>query len=133
MTKEVSNNDIMEALARFADSVEKRFDGVDSRFDKVEARLDGVETRLGGLESEVRDIRLTLRDINERLERIEGRVDGIESDIEEIYDRIVALEKLHRKRGLKKDEKAELEAKFADLMVWAKKVSKQLGIPLPKL
>jgi archaellum component FlaC len=56
MTKEVSTNEILEAINEFASAVERRFDGVEQRLDGVEQRLDGVEQRLDGVEQNIKGL-----------------------------------------------------------------------------
>lgn len=60
------------------------------------------------------------------------RISGVEGGVEEIYDRIVELEK-KGKDNLTAQDKQEFERQIAALFAWAKQVSKQTGIPLPKL
>lgn len=106
-------------------AVNPRLDALETSMEGIETRMEGVETRLSGIESEQRIMR-------EWIERIDNRLGGIESDIKEIYDRIVVLEKKDKDQ-LTIQDKQELERQIAALFAWAKKVSKQTGIPLPKL
>lgn len=112
--------------------VNEQFVKVNERFDEVNARLDGHDRRLDRIEDELRSLTTSQREMRQWIERVDNRLLGVESDIKEIYDRIVALEKLHEARGLEQAERDELRDKFDALTDWAKKVSKATGVPLPK-
>jgi hypothetical protein len=43
---DVSNQEILEAMQTFAESVDKRFDRIDQRFENVEGRLGKVEAEM---------------------------------------------------------------------------------------
>jgi len=49
--EEITHQDILEAVNKFATSVDKRFDGVDKRFDGVDKRFDGLESRVTKIEA----------------------------------------------------------------------------------
>ncbi|MFZ2544702.1 MAG: hypothetical protein WAW80_01875 [Candidatus Saccharimonadales bacterium] len=75
--KEVSNDEIMQALNQFANRVDKRFDGVDARF-------DGVDTRLDKLESDVADLKSNVAELKSDINRIYNILDKHMARIEEI-------------------------------------------------
>jgi uncharacterized protein YajQ (UPF0234 family) len=54
--KEVTNDEIMQALNQFTNEVNKRFDGVDARFERIDQRFDGVDARLDKLDDDVNRI-----------------------------------------------------------------------------
>ena len=97
---------------------------MDDRFDKVEGRLDSIE-------AEVRNISREQREMREWMDRIDNRLMGVESDIKEIYDRLLALEK--KFPNVTDAEVREVERKLAIVIDWAKEVSKQYKVPMPKI
>lgn len=116
--------DIADAITGLAALMDKRFEQVDKHFEQVDKRFDQVDRRFDRIEKEQHEMRTWL-------ERIDNRLLGIESDITEIYGRIVALEA--KGSSLTKKDKQELERQIAALFKWAKQVSKQTGIALPRL
>lgn len=56
---------------------------------------------------------------------------GGDTNIQEIYDRIAALEK--KAPHLTRSETKELEQEMGRMFSWANKVSQKTGIALPKL
>lgn len=127
MTKkpQATIDDVLGAVADLATMVGEQFGRVDDRFEQIDQRFDR-------LEAEVSVIRKEQHDMRDWLERIDNRLYGIESDIKEIYDRIVALEQ-KSEQGLTPAEQRELSKKFEHMLIWAQKVSKATGVPLPKL
>ena len=60
MEKEVTNNEILEAMNEFANNVDKRFDGIDGRLDGIDKRLIKVEATMVDkdyLDSKLADLR----------------------------------------------------------------------------
>jgi septal ring factor EnvC (AmiA/AmiB activator) len=110
-------------LNTLAGLMESGFDTMNGRFDRLEAQMERIETGAGSIEREI----IELKQI---VSRIDSRFLGVEADIKEIYDKIVIL-------GQKQDrslaDNKELERKLAELINWAKEVSRQTGIPLPKI
>lgn len=70
---EVTNDEIMAMLSKFADRVDERFDGVDERFDKVEADVAELKADVTGLKTDV--------------DRICGILDAHMSRIEQIMQK----------------------------------------------
>ena len=135
-----SVNDIATSLADLAtgigaqfQAVDERFDAMDARFDAMDARFDAMDARVDQLTLDVQSARSEQVGIRQLLESIDNRLMGVESDITEIYDRIVALEEKHRLLGLTLADKRNLAAEFDRFMEWAQVVSKETGVPLPKI
>lgn len=142
-----SVNDIATSLADLAtgigaqfqavderfDAMDARFDAMDARFDAMDARFDAMDARVDQLTLDVQSARSEQVGIRQLLESIDNRLMGVESDITEIYDRIVALEEKHRLLGLTLADKRNLAAEFDRFMEWAQVVSKETGVPLPKI
>lgn len=134
MTKkpQATIDDVLGAVADLATMVGEQFGRVDDRFEQIDQRFEQMDQRFDRLEAEVSVIRKEQHDMRDWLERIDNRLYGIESDIKEIYDRIVALEQ-KSEQGLTPAEQRELSKKFEHMLIWAQKVSKATGVPLPKL
>lgn len=94
------------------------------QFEQVNKRFSYTEEEIAGIHKESREMR-------EWMIRIDNRLTGIENDIKKIYDRILMLE--NKKTSLSQNDKQELERPMAALFDWARQVSKQTGISLPKL
>ncbi|MFI5212456.1 MAG: hypothetical protein ACHQTE_00660 [Candidatus Saccharimonadales bacterium] len=60
--KEVTTNDIMDALGQFANSVDGRFDQMDKHFFKIDKRLDNFETDVTEIKTKVNHIYNVLDD-----------------------------------------------------------------------
>lgn len=72
MTKrEVSNNEIMEALNGFTNDVNKRFDDVDKRFFKIEQDIAGLKT-------EIIDLKKSHNQLMNTIDRFIARIDHYE-------------------------------------------------------
>ena len=134
MTKkpQATIDDVLGAVADLATMVGEQFGRVDDRFEQIDQRFEQMDQRFDRLEAEVSVIRKEQHDMRDWLERIDNRLYGIESDIKEIYDRIVALEQ-KSEQGLTPAEQRELSKKFEHMLIWAQKVSKATGVPLPRL
>ena len=65
--KEITNNEIMEALGQFANSVDKRFNTIDNRFESIDKRVESIDKHLF---------------------RIDGRLDNLETDISEVKKKV---------------------------------------------
>ena len=128
---DTSLDDIAEAISLLASNIDDRFEQVDQRFEQVDQRFEQMDQRFDAIDRELYKIHKEQRETREWLEKIDNRLTGVESDIKEIYDRIVVLEKKAPQLTLK--DKRELERKLAALIKWAKLVSKQTGISLPKI
>lgn len=72
--KEVSNNEIMQALGRFAASVDARFDAIDGRFEGVDEKFEGIDARFDRIDM--------------RLFKIENHLDNLENDMTEVKSKI---------------------------------------------
>lgn len=94
-------------------------------------QFEHVNQRFSYIEGDIASIHKELCEMREWMVKIDNRLTGIESDIKEIYDRIVVLES--KKTSLSQNDKQELELQMAALFDWARQVSKQTGITLPKL
>jgi hypothetical protein len=46
MAREITTEEILNAVNDFSNQVEKRFDGVESRLDGVESRIDKIEATM---------------------------------------------------------------------------------------
>ena len=55
--KEVTNNEIMEALGQFANSVDKRFESIDKRFESIDKHLFRIDGRLDNLENDMSEVK----------------------------------------------------------------------------
>lgn len=117
-------DDIAEAIEVMATLVDQGFEKIDQRFEQVDKKFVEIESSISGIHREISEMR-------EWMIKIDNRLTGIESDIEEIYDRIVILEA--KGQTLTTKDKEELERQLTALFQWAKEVSKQTGIALPKL
>ena len=125
-------DDRFEQIDQRFEDTDEQFKSIDQRFDQIDQRFDQIDQRFDRLEAKVSVIRKEQHDMRDWLERIDNRLYGIESDIKEIYDRIVALEQ-KSEQGLTPAEQRELSKKFEHMLIWAQKVSKATGVPLPKL
>ncbi len=97
-------DEVLEAMNKFAVSVDKRFDGVDKRFDGVDKRFDKIEAEIVDIKEEIRQIRIDLKQIWSKLEEIEqklGKVSGMAkedadalgSEVLDLRQRVNFLEK----------------------------------------
>ncbi len=68
--KEVTNNEIMEALGQFANSVDKRFDAIDTRLFKIDNRIENLEHDMEDVKTKVNHIYNILDDHMRRIETI---------------------------------------------------------------
>lgn len=82
--KEITNNEIMDALGNFANNVDKRFVSIDKRFDTIDKRFDSIDkhlfridTRLDNLENDVTDIKTTISHIFSILDNHMKRIETI--------------------------------------------------------
>jgi archaellum component FlaC len=81
---EVTNDEIMAMLSKFADRVDERFDGVDERFDKVEADVAELKADVAGLKTDVADLKTDVTELKTDVDRIYGILDAHMSRIEQI-------------------------------------------------
>ena len=132
MSKDTSLDDISEAITGLATLMDQRFDQVDARFEQVDARFEQIDARFENIEQRLFRIEGEQRSMREWLKSIDSRLMGVENDIAEIYDQITELASKHKDNMTKKD-KQDLQKQMDALFVWAKEVSKQTGISLPKL
>jgi len=84
--KEISNNEIMDALGQFANSVDKRFDSIDKRFDGVDKRFDGIDKRIDGIDKRIDGMDKHLFVIDNRLENIESDMNNVKEKVSHIYN-----------------------------------------------
>lgn len=77
---------ISREIGEFRQETNARFDRVEQRLDRVEQRLDKIEGRLDRAENEQRE---TWRLLN----RVAGALLVFRSDIDEVHDRVRALER----------------------------------------
>lgn len=75
--REVTNNEIMEALNQFANSVDERFEESNRHFEAIDKHLFKIDKRLDSLESDVSEIK-------SRIISIENILDDHMKRIEEI-------------------------------------------------
>jgi archaellum component FlaC len=75
--KEITNNEIMEALGQFAQSVDTRFDSIDKRFDSIDKHLFRIDNRLDNLESDVSDIKTKVNHIYNVLDDHMSRIETL--------------------------------------------------------
>ena len=77
MEKEITNNEIFDALVRFARDTDARFNAVDARFDAIDVRFNGVDGRCDGIETRLRRIEslmVTKDYLDDKLADVEGRM-----------------------------------------------------------
>jgi chromosome segregation ATPase len=65
---------------------------VNTRLDQLEARVQSLEARMQGVEGEVRGLRADVRTLTNQLNRFGARVLDIRADIDELQDRVTAVE-----------------------------------------
>lgn len=68
--KEVTNNEIMEALNQFADSVDERFEETNKHLFKIDKRLENLESDMSEVKSRIISIENILDDYMKRIEEI---------------------------------------------------------------
>ena len=103
--KEITNNEIMEALGRFANSVDKRFEDMENKFDKrfesIDKRFDSfansVEKRFNANDKRFEDIENKL---DKRFDLLTNIIDGYASKIDTYAQEIAAMD--HKIRRLEK-------------------------------
>ena len=71
----------------------------EARFEKLEGRIGGLEERMGGLEASMNEVKNDMREMKReframtrRFDRLEARVLNATVDVDEIQDRVAALE-----------------------------------------
>jgi archaellum component FlaC len=73
--KEITNNEIMEALGQFANSVDKRFNTIDKRFESIDKHLFRIDGRLDNLETDISEVKTKVSHIynilDDHMKRIE--------------------------------------------------------------
>lgn len=73
--KEISNNEIMEALGQFAGSVDKRFESIDKKFDSIDKHLFRIDGRLDNLENDMTEVKTKVSHVynvlDDHMKRIE--------------------------------------------------------------
>lgn len=104
------------------DRIDGRLDGIDGRLDGIDSRLDGIDGRLDKLEDGQRAIRRDISENTQRLERVENELTALTNDIGDLYGADSTVMKEH----------VELKKQVRSLQNWARTVSKNTGIPLPK-
>lgn len=84
--KEVSNNEIMEALGQFAQNVDKRFDDIDKRFEQIDDRFERIDDRFGQMDGRFEKIEMHLFKIDNRLDNLESDMADVKTKVNKIYD-----------------------------------------------
>jgi tetrahydromethanopterin S-methyltransferase subunit G len=119
-TKSVSNEDILELLQ---ESMQMTADG----FDRLEKRMDNLEGRMGGVEGGISAPEEQMRQVNMRLDSIEKTLKMHDDDIKEI---LKLLDVLVERVSLTERERELAALTLGNIVDWAQKASKKLGIPL---
>lgn len=155
MTKSVTNEDILDLLQtsitisgeqfnlidrrfekidRRFEKIDQRFEKIDQRFEKIDQRFEKIDLRFEKIENDLSVIKTTqsthsrdLYEIKNTIQKLSGEQKAQLNDISDILDRI---EELTKRTAITQAEKDELERKLNQLIVWAKKVSKDCGVPL---
>ena len=79
--KDITNNEIMEALGQFANSVDKRFVSIEGKFDSIDKKFDSVDKRFDSMDKR-------FDSIDKHLFVIDGRLDNLENDVSEIKTKV---------------------------------------------
>jgi archaellum component FlaC len=75
--KEITNNEIMEALGQFANNVDERFGTMDKRFDAVDKHLFKIDGRLDNLETDMSEVKTKISHIESILDNHMKRIEEI--------------------------------------------------------
>jgi len=75
--QEITNNEIMEALGQFANSVDKRFDFIDTRFDAIDKHFFQIDGRLDNLETNISEVKTKVSHIEDILDYHMKRIEEI--------------------------------------------------------
>lgn len=142
MNKPVTNEDILELLQESMQisseqftRIDQRFTGIDQRFTSIDQRFEKIDERFDNIEGELRVMNSTLSshgqdltELKEGVRRISNEQRAQVSDISNILDRLDELEK--RGASITPEEKEEAKRIVTEIISWAQKASKNLGIPL---
>lgn len=82
--KEVSNNEIMQALGQFAASVDEKFEGIDKRFEVMESRFDRIDMQLFKIENRLDNLENDMTEVKSKIDKIYGILDEHMRRIESI-------------------------------------------------
>lgn len=82
--KEITNNEIMEALGKFANSVDKRFDKIDKHFESIDKRIDSIDKHLFIIDGRLDNLESGMSEINTKVAHIYNVLDGHMKRIETI-------------------------------------------------
>lgn len=104
-SQSVTNDEIMETLSKFADSVDKRFQSIDKRFESIDKRFVSIDKRFDSqekfnlqltkrLDSLEREIGLTREEMatKEDIRRLEGLVDGYAAKLDNYAAEMAAMQ-----------------------------------------
>lgn len=84
--KEVTNDEIMTALAQFATSVDSRFDMVDKRFDKLEGDVSELKSDVAELKTDMAEVKTDVSELKTDVNRIYDILDAHMTRIERILE-----------------------------------------------
>lgn len=107
--KEITNEDIMQMLGEFAESVDKRFELIDQKFDSLDLRLFRIENDITDIKSDIINLQASHDRLLNTVDKFITRIDHYET------------------------EQTMRDHEFQKLLSWARKVSKKTGIPLEDL
>jgi tetrahydromethanopterin S-methyltransferase subunit G len=96
-------------------------------FDRLEKRMDNLEGRMGGVEGGISAPEEQMRQVNMRLDSIEKTLKMHDDDIKEI---LKLLDVLVERVSLTERERELAALTLGNIVDWAQKASKKLGIPL---
>lgn len=116
MTKQVSNDDIMQALTQFAESVDRRFEGIDKHFESIDGRFESIDKRLFSMEHEIVEIKQKIVDFDASHDRLLNTIDKFLGRLDDM-----------------EAENTARDRQFERLLDWARKVSEKTGVPLENL
>lgn len=75
--KEITNNEIMEALGQFANSVDKRFNTIDKRFESIDKHLFRIDSSLEDLKADMAEVKTKVSHIYDVLDDHMKRIETI--------------------------------------------------------
>lgn len=113
-------DDVLKVVKGFVQQSSEQFTEVSERLDKIDGRLDKADSHLDKFAFSV----------SARFDKIEGEI----IDLEKTHNRIAnIIDRFLARIDHYETEQTARDSQFAKLLEWARKVSKQTGIPLENL
>lgn len=80
--KEITNDEIMQALGQFADNVDGRFESIDKHFDKIDKRFESIDKHLFRIDHRLDNLETDVQDVKTKVSHIYSVLDNHLKNIE---------------------------------------------------